>query len=215
MLIAPLVAAMAALALTGTIGRVQRDEPLGISISIGLVIASGVFWVAASTFTAPAKEGEKRSSADIVLRSISIVLAGLGFVLALALAVSTANNEPRPQISPTLSEDGSKLTTKISASNLPTDQRLAFRIDLLRNRDTVGNVYQAYVGPNSDGDIEQTVTLPLPQGDYTEIGIKAYTGTTSPSCDDFGAVRENATFGSGTGCVIMTLPNAGGKPKGG
>src|ERR1700733_2849745 len=76
MLIAPLVAAMAALALTGTIGRVQRDEPLGISISIGLVIASGVFWVAASTFTAPAKEGEKRSSADIVLRSISIVLAG-------------------------------------------------------------------------------------------------------------------------------------------
>jgi hypothetical protein len=78
-------------------------------------------------------------------------------------------------------------------------------------------LYRAYVGPDSDGNVDQTVTTPLPRSGFTEVGIKAYTGTTSPSCDDFSTVRENATIGSGTGCVIISMPTEedqqGGGPR--
>jgi hypothetical protein len=82
LLVAPLIAALAGLALTGTIGRVQRDEPLGLSIAIGLVIASGALWVIASNVTAP-ETGKKRGTADILLRVFSVAFAAGGFILAL------------------------------------------------------------------------------------------------------------------------------------
>lgn len=207
LLVAPLLTILGGLALTGTIGRVQRESPLLLSIAIGLVIFAGVIWVAASNLTAP-KAGKDRSGLDIGLRIAALVFAAVGFILALAVAVATANNEPRPQISPTLNEDGTKMTTHVTTSGLPTNQRLAFRVDLLRDGQMVGHLYQAYVGPNTDGDVDQTITTPLPPSGYTEIQIKAYTGTTSPSCDDFSEVRESSTYGSGTGCVILTLPGS-------
>lgn len=206
LLVGPLLAALGGLALTGTIGRVQREAPLGLSIAIGLVIVAGVCWVAASTVLAPKDGGSPK--AVKALQGIALVLAATGFVTALAIAVATANNEPRPEITPTLSDDGTKLSTEVTASNLPTDHRLAFRVDLLNRSQLVGHVYQAYVGPNADGDVDQTITTPLPTGGYTEIEVKAYTGTTSPACDDFSEVRESATYGSGTGCVILTMPDA-------
>lgn len=206
-LVAPLLAAMGGLALTGTIGRVQRDEPLLMSVAIGLVILSGALWVAASTFTAPNDNTKKRSKSDIALRVISITLAVIGSALALGVAVFTANNNPRPQISSALSEDGTRLTTKIKASNLATDRRLAFQIVPLQGEETVGSIYRAYVGPDSDGNVEQTVSTPLPAGNnHNAIGIKAYTGTVAPPCDDFSVVRRDETFGSGAGCVILTIP---------
>jgi hypothetical protein len=204
MLVAPLIAALGGLALTGTIGRVQRDEPFWFSFAIGLVIASGVLWVMASTFTAP-KTSDKRSTWDIVLRSIAFALAGAGFVIALVVAVTTANNESRPQVSATVSDDGTKLTTHVTASSLPSNDRLAFRIDLLKGGEPAGALYRAYVGPNSDGSVDQTITTLLPPGKYEEIGVQAYTGTTTPSCDDFALVRSESTFGSGTGCVILRV----------
>jgi hypothetical protein len=204
LLVAPLLTILAGLALTGTIGRVQRESPGLLSLAIGLVIFAGVFWVAASTFTAP-KGTEKRSNIDIGLRVAAMGLAGVGFILALAVAVATANNEPRPRVSAAVSDDGKKLTTEVEASNLPTDHRLAFRIDLLEGGEISESVYRAYVGPDNDGNVDQTITTLLPPGQYSEVGIKAYTGTTSASCDDFAAVRAEATYGSGTGCVILRV----------
>lgn len=208
MLVAPLIAAMGGLALTGTIGRVQRDEPTGFCIALALVIASGVLWVAAPN--APDWKIRKKLPLSTATKGIAFVLGGIGFVAALALAVNTANNAPRPQITPTLvlSDGGGKLTTEIEASNLATDRRLAFRVDLLRRMEVVGHVYESYIGPDGDGNIDETVTVALPKSNYTEVGVKAYTGTTSPNCDDFSLVRDNDQFLTGTGCVIITLPEA-------
>lgn len=207
LLVTPLLAILGGLALTGTVGRVQRDEPFWFSVAIGLVLFSGAAWVAADTLTAP-QGSASRSWTDKIIRLVSLGAALGGFVLALTIAVASANNESRPQITPTLSADRTTLTTHVTASNLPTDNRLAFRIDLLRESKTIIHLYQSYVGPNSDGDVDQTITTRLPRGGFEEIGIKAYTGTTSPSCDDFSEVQEDSTFGSGTGCVIITLPRA-------
>jgi len=213
-MIASVVAALGLLTITGTVGRVQREDPTLFSIALGLVLFAGALWLAASTFTAPARVRETRSTLDVVLRGLAILAGLVGFALSLDLAVGTANNEPRPEITPTLNVKKHELTTEITASSLPTNHRLAFRVDLLDRGELVGHVYQAYVGPNADGNVNQTITTLLPTQGYTEIEVKAYTGTTSPQCDDFEQILNDKTFGSGTGCVIITLPSQAVSPPG-
>jgi len=201
MLIGPLLAAMGGLALTGTIGRVQRDYPEWLSIAIGMVVFSGVLWVAASTLTAPG-EGEKRRRIDFVLRGISLVLAGTGFVLALDLGVHAANNEPRPQISPIWSER--ELTVHVTVPNLSSTRRLGYQVDLVERGTIAETIYQSYVGPDADGNVDQTVVVPLPdRGEYREIGITAYTGETKPPCR---GAEPDPDGEAGAACMVLTPP---------
>lgn len=218
MLVVPLLTAVSGLALTGTIGRVQRDEPKYFAIAIGLVIAAGTVWVLASALTAP-RHGESRSLWDILLKLLALSLAAGGFVLAISAAIDAANNEPRPQITSTLSEDGTELTVNVKASNLATEKRLAIRVDLLSQEGSVGEAYEAYIGPDGDGSIDHTVTVALPKSGYSRIGVRAHTGSSEPKCvrteeeqrEMEEAESENKKADeedrvSGTGCVIITLP---------
>jgi hypothetical protein len=92
---------------------------------------------------------------------------------------------------------------------METSRRLAFRVDASFNGVVTQSLYRAYVGPDGDGNVEETVSTALPaDGVYDEIVVKAYTGTESPVCDDFTVVRQSAQFGSGTSCVILRAPRA-------
>jgi hypothetical protein len=226
-MVASLVSALGLLTLTGTVGRVQREDPEAFSVALGFLLFAGAFWVAAATFTAPKKAADDRTRMDKTLRGLAIIFGVSGLMLGLSQAVHTADNEPRPKITPSLSDDGSKLTTEVKASGLPTDHRLAFRVDLLHHRDAVGQIYEAYIGPDGDGNVDQTITVPLPKEGFTEIGVKAYSGAASPGCDEFSEMLANHTaqenakaekearerreeedqyLPAGTACVILTLP---------
>lgn len=209
MLVAPLVTAMGALALTGTIGRVQRNEPLAISIALGLVLAAGTLWLLSGQLI-------KRTT---VLRIASAAFALGGFVLGLAAAVWTANDEPRPQIKASLSDDAHKLTADITASNMETGDRLAIFVDALTRDPTAPGdyltepVYRGYEGPDGDGNVNITVSTFLPKGAFTDVGVKAFTDETSNACDDQlaedAATEKSSTSQgkpqSGTGCVTLAL----------
>lgn len=209
MFIAPLVGAVGLLATTGTIGRVQRDEPIGIAIAIGLVLVAGALWS-----LVPALEIEKAETKR-GLRISSAVFALAGFVITLILVILIANDQPRPRITASLTEDRKALTATITASGLPTDQRAAVHVDALR-RDPTGKeeflaperVYRAFVGPDNDGNVSHTLNIPLPRGDFTDVGVKAFTSKTSNLCDDY-APQEleggEKTSGSGTACVTIAL----------
>lgn len=218
MLVVPLLTAVSGLALTGTIGRVQRDEPKNFAIAIGLVIAAGTVWVLASTLKAP-RSWKGRHIWDALLKLLALSLAAIGFYLAINAAIDAANNEPRPQITSTLSEDRTKLTVNVKASNLATEKRLAIRVDLLSQEGSVGEAYEAYLGPDGDGNIDHTATIPLPKSGYSRIGVRAHTGSSEPKCvrteeeqrEKEEADSENKKADaedrvSGTGCVIITLP---------
>jgi len=210
LLITPFVAALGALALTGTIGRVQRNEPEMISWALFLVLAAGTLWVISSEFSSLTKG----------IRVVACLAALGGFVLGLSAAVQTANDEPRPQIKARLSDDAHKLTVEIGASNMETEDRLAIFVDALtrgrRNPEkyTSEPVYRGYGGPDADGNVTTTVSVFLPKGNFTDVGIKAFTDKTSPACDDQLAKdaaspdtepKKSEKPGSGTGCVTMAL----------
>jgi hypothetical protein len=208
MFIAPLVAAVALLTTTGTIGRVQRDEPRWFAVAIVSVLVAGALWS-----LVPALETEGR--AKRWLRGFSALFALVGFGLTLGLTISIASDQPRPRITASLSEDRKLLEATITASGLPTDQRAAIHVDVLR-RETADrerfaytkSVYRAFVGPDSDGNVTHALTIPLPRGDFTDVGIKGFTSETSNLCDDYKAAELEGggkTTGSGTACVTIAL----------
>ena len=219
--IAPLVVALGALAATGTIGRIQRNHPLGTSIALSIVIAAAAVWLMGSL--------SWPKWASKVLPPIAALGFAVGTGWAIWIAVESAGAESRPRVEASISPDRSKVTATVNASNMKTNQRLAFLIDALVNGEVRSNLYQAYVGADNDGNAKQTVTVTVPRAEVTDIGVKAFTNKVSRKCDDFaseapsetakpqGAAtqasegkaekekKEKADVGSGTACLIVSL----------
>ena len=152
---------------------------------------------------------------------LAAICTALGFIIALGLVFDNADEKPRPSIDATLSDDHSKLTAHITASNLRTDDRLALKVDLatVDPRFTVDSVHpflkygtlpleRTYVGPDSDGNVDQRITMSIPPGgNYTNLVIKAFTGAANDSR------REFAPGGiPGTACTILYIDPDRGQP---
>jgi hypothetical protein len=212
-LVAPLAATLGLFKATGSIGRLQRDDPYLLWLAIGLVLLAGTMLTIA-TFLSGEGESSKAKRWAKGLFLAGAICTALGFVLALGLVFVNAGAESRPQISATLNDAQSKLTAHVSASNLRTDHRLAVKVDLATVRPgmTVDSLHpfmkngslsleRAYMGPDTDGNVAQDLTLSIPPGGkYTNVVIKAYTGPTNQSC------RELATGADpGTACTILAL----------
>jgi hypothetical protein len=224
--IAPLAAALGALAATGTIGRMQRDHPVPTSIAFGLVVFAAAVWLLGS-LPWPGKDTQT------VLRAIAAAFFTAGSVVAIVLAIKAAGAEPRPHIEASLSPDRSTVTATVNASNLTSKQRLAILVDALNAGAVHLHLYQAYVGADSDGNVKQTISVRVPNAGVTDIGVKAFTNQLSPKCDDLApetqpeaeekstagqakketpqqeeqkkAKEKQADPGSGTGCVILSV----------
>lgn len=211
-LVAPLAATLGLFKATGTIGRIQRDEPYLLWLAIALVLLAGTMLTLA-TFLSGDGESKKGKWWEKRLFFGAALCTTLGFILALGLVFNNAGEESRPMITATLSDDYSKLTAHVTASNLRTDHRLAFKVDLatVKSGLTVDAVHpfaadgtlpleRAYMGPDADGNVDQTVTMDVPPGgEYTNLVVKAYTSPTNQSC------REPAGDDAGTACTILYL----------
>jgi hypothetical protein len=212
-LVAPLAATLGLFKATGSIGRIQRDDPYLLWLAITLVLLAGTMLTIGNFLSG---EGESPAAKGWQKRLFfgTAICTAVGFTIALGLVFNNAGDEPRPMITATLSDNYSKLTARVTASNLKTDRRLAFKVDLatVNPKLTVDAVHpflpdgslpleRAYMGPDSNGDVDQTVTMSVPPGGtYTNLVIKAYTSPTNQSC------REPAgDTGAGTACTILYL----------
>lgn len=217
-LVAPLAATLGLFKATGSIGRIQRDDPYLLWLAITLVLLAGTMLTIANFLSG---EGESSTAKRWQKRLFfgTAICTAVGFTIALGLVFNNAGEEPRPMITATLSDDYSKLTARVTASNLKTDRRLAFKVDLATVnpnltvdaehpflRDGSLPLERAYMGPDSDGNVDQQVTMSVPPGGaYTNLVIKAYTSPTNQSCR--GLARD---ADSGTACTILYLdPNRG------
>lgn len=181
----------------------QRNEPVTISIALFLVFGAGALWLVAGQIPAFPR----------LFRVAACGAALAGFVLGFYAAVSTANDQPRPQINASLSDDARRLTAEVSASNLEIEDRLAVFVDAFnRGRgDVIEPVYSAYEGPDADGNVKLKLSTVLPKGPYTDVSVEAFTGA-SGVCGE--ALEEEASEASdesveepdsGTGCVVLPI----------
>lgn len=212
-LVAPLAATMGLFKATGSIGRIQRDDSTGLLIAIGFVLIAGTM-VTVATFLAGEGETAKGKWVERSLFGLAITFTLVGFIIAFSLVFNNSSEEPRPAITAALSDDQSELTAHVTASNLKTDHRLAIRVDLatVGSDTTVDSLHpflkegalpleRTYVGPDSDGDVDQRIAMWIPPGgSYTNLVIEAYTADTNRPCRDLVEGAER-----GTACTILYL----------
>ncbi|HEX5928254.1 MAG TPA: hypothetical protein VFY48_02575 [Solirubrobacterales bacterium] len=213
-LVAPLAATLGVFKATGSIERIQRDEPGWLFAAVALVLAAGTL-VTIASFLAGEGQGKRSKSVSLVLYGLAILATIGGFGLALNLVFDNADDESRPSITASLNEDQSWLTAQVTAANLTTGDRLGIKVDLatLRKDKTIDkprpferdgsvSLERAYIGPDSDGDVDRKISLAVPPGgDYTHVTIKAFTGERNRSCTQPRAEEPDP----GTACTFLAV----------
>ena len=213
-LVAPLAATLGVFKATGSIERIQRDEPEGLFAAVALVLAAGTLVTVASFLSGEGESARnKRWSRLLYFGALGCTLVGFG--IALYLVFDNADDESRPSITAALNEDQSWLTARVTASNLTTGDRLGLKVDLatLRKGATIDenrpfrvdgstSLERTYIGPDGDGEIDRTISLAVPAGGrYTHLTIKAFTGERNRSCTE---PREEGPD-AGTACTFLAV----------
>jgi hypothetical protein len=65
------------------------------------------------------------------------------------------------------------------------------------------NLYQGFIGPDSDGSVSHEVTVEIPPGRYEAVGIKAYVAAKPQDCGAYPIGKKPGH--DGTGCAIVRL----------
>lgn len=230
-LLAPLFAGIGLLALTGTVGRVLRNAPGDILWAIIFVLLAGAVWLVGDLLAAsrtPEKDAKGvpvPSRWDIpVLKFVAIPLALAGFAFGLNAGLTTADDTSRPQISASLVNKDRMLEATVEVALLKTEDRVAIYAHALSEKngafETKGGLYEAFVGPDADGNVKHTIKFSVPDRKATDaVGIKAFTSEEAGLCDELKPERhegEADDISPGTACVVIPLnaqSSAGAKSK--
>jgi hypothetical protein len=220
-LVAPLAATLTLFKATGSIGRIQRDDPYWLWVAITLVLVAGTLLTLSSFLSGDGESTRSKRWARGLFFGAA-VLAAIGFAISLQLIFVDAGEEPRPSITATLNPAESKLTAHVTASHLKTDHRLALKVDLatLEHGKTIDDLHpfakghslaleRAYVGPDTDGNVDQVVSVSIPSGGgYTDVVIKAFTAEKNRSCTE----PAGASPDTGTACTFLALSRSSSRP---
>jgi hypothetical protein len=170
-------ALLTALAITGDlVGRMARNHPWATFASFGCA-ALAVFLGAVAAFGL-------RESSDAEHRVLYLGLAvlGIGLVMTVYAGVRTWGDRPQPSIAIT-PKRGSLVTVTVHGSGLRSSDHLVVEVEQLLHGSKPGQeLYRASLGPNASGDVEQTIDVPLPAGDFDDVGARAWVGAEPKDC---------------------------------
>ena len=192
-------ALLTALAITGDlVGRMARNHPWATFASFGCA-ATAVFLGAVAAFGLRAG-----SAAERRVLYLGLVVLGASLVLTVYGGVRTWGDRPQPSITIT-PKRGSLVTVSVQASGLRSADHLVVQVEQLGSAGRPGQeLYGASLGPDTSGDVEQTVDVPLPAGDFDDIGAKAWVGDEPNDC------YRN---GNSTGCVRVHVSRPQERPQ--
>src|SRR6266542_1991727 len=192
-------ALLTALAITGDlVGRMARNHPVASFAAFGCA-ALAVFLGAVAAFGLREDSPEERR-----ILYVGLVVLGAGLVFTVYAGVKTWGDRPQPSITVT-PKRGSIVAVSVRGIGLRSSDHLVVEVEqLLRVTDRRGRLswrpgqplYGASLGPDNSGEIEQTVDLPLPAGDFDDLGARAWVGD---------APRHCYANGNTTGCVRVHI----------
>jgi hypothetical protein len=193
-------ALLTALAITDDlVGRMARNHPIASFGAFGCA-ALAVFLGAVAAFGLREGSDEERR-----VLYLGLGVLGVALVFTVYAGVETWGDRPQPSITVTPKRD-SIVTVAVRGIGLRSSEHLVVEVEqLLRMTDRHGRhswrpgqpLYGASLGPDSSGEVDQTVDLPLPAGDFDDLGAKAWVGDEPKPC---------YTRGNTTGCVRVHIP---------
>jgi len=192
-------ALLTALAITGDlVGRMARNHPSATFAAFGCA-ALAVFLGAVAAF------GLRESSdAERRVLYLGLVVLGAALVMTVYAAVRTWGDRPQPSITIT-PKRGTLVTVTVHASGLQARDHLVVRVEQLSQAGTPGQeLYGASLGPDASGDVAETVDVPLPAGDFDDVGARAWVGDEPKDC-----YRDETS----TGCVRVHVSRIQERPQ--
>jgi hypothetical protein len=192
-------ALLTALAITGDlVGRMARNHPWATFAAFGCA-ALAVFLGAVAAFGL-------RENSDLERRVLylGLVVLGTGLVMTVYAGVRTWGDRPQPSIAIT-PKRGSLVTVTVHGSGLRSSDHLIVEVEQLLHGSRPGQeLYRASLGPDASGDVEQTIDVPLPAGDFDDVGARAWVGDEPKDC------YRN---GGSTGCVRVHVSRPQERPQ--
>jgi hypothetical protein len=200
-------AVLTGLAITGgLVGHMARDHPFATYGAFGLAVLA-IFAGAVAAFAL--REGSAGEQAA--------VYAGLGLVVASLLfgvyaGVQTWGDRAQPSITLT-PKAGHTVAVSVRGAGLRSSDHIVVEVEqLVRASNDVGRLtwkageplYGASLGPDGDGKIAYTVDIPIPAGDYDDLGARAWVGDEPKAC---------YARGNTTGCVRVHVPRPEEQPQ--
>jgi hypothetical protein len=216
-----LVSGVGALSITGVLGRVQRNHGLLFAIAIGLVVAGAALSVYANLIPEQQRTWNPFKR-NIGLRrrllALAVTCTVVGVIVGFGTAVTTADDTETPNVSLSLDEETLDAKASAKVSNLSSTERLAVYVDGLTDPATPGgdygeaNLYQAFVGPDGEGNAVNEVDVRVEAGRFDAIGVPAYIVGRPERCGEY-YPQEKRSREEGTGCVIARLPTRPLRPQ--
>jgi hypothetical protein len=200
-------ALLTALAISGDlIGRMARNHPLASFGAFGCA-ALAVFLGAVAAYGLREGSHEERG-----VVSIGILVLGAALVFGVYAGIETWGDHAQPSITVT-PKSGSLVAVSVHGTGLRSSDHIVVEVEqLLRGPDDQGRLtwrpgvplYGASLGPDGSGDIDQTVDLTLPAGDFDDLGVRAWVGDEPRPC---------YARGNTTGCVRVHIPRPQERPQ--
>jgi hypothetical protein len=186
-------ALLTALAISGDlIGRMARNHPLASFGAFGSA-AVAVFLGAIAAYGLQEGSREERG-----VLSVGILVLGAALVFGVYAGVETWGDRAQPSITVT-PKSGSLVAVSVRGIGLRSSDHIVVEVEqLLRGADRQGRpTWQP-------GQIEHTVNLSLPAGDFDDLGARAWVGDEPRPC---------YTHGNTTGCVRVHIPRPQERPQ--
>ena len=200
-------ALLTALAISGDlIGRMARNHPVASFGAFGCA-AVAVFLGAVAAYGLPEGSREERG-----VISLGILVLGAALVAGVYAGVSTWGDRAQPSITVT-PKSGSLVSVSVHDIGLRSTDHIVVEVEqLVRTPGVHGDqawqagepLYGASLGPNASGEIDHTVNLSLPAGDFDDLGARAWVGDEPRPC---------YTRGNTTGCVRVHIPRPEERPQ--
>jgi hypothetical protein len=183
-----------------------RNHPWSTFAAFGCA-ALAVFLGAVAAFGL--REGSNQERRVLYL---GLVVLGTGLVFTVYAGVRTWGDRPQPSITVT-PKRGSLVTVAVRGTGLRSSDHLLVQVEqLLRTTDDRGTLqwqpgqelYGASLGPDGSGEVAQSVDVPLPAGDFDDVGARAWVGDEPKDC-----YRK----GGSTGCVRVHVSRPQERPQ--
>lgn len=204
-----LITGIGALTITGTLGRVQRNNGTLFAAAVVAVILG----VALIAIVASAR-GEKRWRRLRRIGTVAgVVLAVGGTALGFVLAVVSVGQTERPTIDVGLDQRTLTLSGTVSAADMSSGDVLEVRVVALRRR--AGTIRRtrlstAVVGPDTDGNASQRLSVQMPNGRFDAVTVTASNSGQAEAC----GVRPQArNVDGGRACVTIPLLQRAPRPS--
>lgn len=200
-------ALLTALAITDNlVGQMARNHPWATFTAFGCA-ALAVFLGAIAAFALQENSTEERR-----VLYVGLAVLGAGLVTTVYAGVQTWGDRPQPSIVVT-PKRGSLVTVSVRGTGLRSSDHLLVEVEqLLRTHTDQGTLswttgqqlYGASLGPDGSGDVAQSVDVPLPAGDFDDVGARAWVGEKPKDC-----YRR----GNSTGCVRVHVSRPQERPQ--